>query len=47
MPYSTWNKVKKKNQNKANKYKIQQNTQLHLAPMLHEKKAKNSHGYSL
>lgn len=35
----------KKNQNKANKYKIQQNTQLHL--MLHEKKAKNSHGYSL
>lgn len=31
---------KKKNQNKAKKYKIQQNTQLHLAPMLHEKKRK-------
>lgn len=30
---------KKKNQNKANKYKIQQNTQLHLAPMLHAKKS--------
>lgn len=37
---------KKKNQNKANKYKIQQNTQLHLAPMLHEKKSENSHRYS-
>lgn len=38
---------KKKIKIKLTNKKIQQNTQLHLAPMLHEKKAKNSHGYSL